>query len=133
MRLELPELFFRQKNNGASVFRISTATRNGRIEFEQIATVVERNGNIKPHGDHELTEQEISQIEAWLEDFNANRASTLANDLRRVAKELNYAAAGLSASSDGGEELNAAANDLLLSVLDIQRVIAAHAIRNRSR
>ena len=47
---ELPEYYFRIRENGAAVFRISTDNRQRRIEMEEIAIVNIRNGNIRPHG-----------------------------------------------------------------------------------
>ena len=46
---ELPEFYFRVRENGASVFRVDTENRHRRIEMHEIAMVNIRNGNIKAH------------------------------------------------------------------------------------
>ena len=48
---DLPDYYFRIRENGAAVFRVDTENRQRRIEFEEIAAVNVKNGNIKPHGD----------------------------------------------------------------------------------
>ena len=48
---DLPEYYFRVRENGAIVFRIDTENRMRRIEMDQIAVVNVKNGEIKPHGD----------------------------------------------------------------------------------
>ena len=55
---DLPEFFFRIRENGAVVFRVDTQNRQRRIEMEEIAVVNVKNGNIKPHGDRALTADE---------------------------------------------------------------------------
>ncbi len=48
---ELPDHYFRVRENGASVFRIDTGNRQRRIDMDPIATVNIRNGEVKPQGD----------------------------------------------------------------------------------
>ena len=63
---ELPEYYFRIRENGAAVFRISTDNRQRRIEMEEIAIVNIRNGNIRPHGERALSDDdETAIIEEW--------------------------------------------------------------------
>jgi hypothetical protein len=63
---ELPEYYFRVRENGAFVFRVDTENRQRRIEMDQIAVVNIRNGQIKPHGDRALTKEDVAAIEAWM-------------------------------------------------------------------
>ena len=51
---DLPEYFFRIRENGAVVFRVATENRQRRIEMEEIAIVNVKTGAIKPHGDRPL-------------------------------------------------------------------------------
>ena len=48
---ELPEYYFRVRENGAAVFRLDTENRHRRIDMDQIAVLNIRNGDIKPQGD----------------------------------------------------------------------------------
>ena len=57
---ELPDYFFRVRENGAVVFRVDTENRQRRIDMEEIATVNVNNGKIKPHGDRLLTKAETA-------------------------------------------------------------------------
>jgi len=41
---DLPEYYFRTRENGAAVFRVDTENRQRRIEMDQIAIVNVRNG-----------------------------------------------------------------------------------------
>ena len=68
---ELPEFYFRVRENGASVFRVDTENRHRRIEMHEIAMVNIRNGNIKAHGAHELTSDETTAITQWMEACRA--------------------------------------------------------------
>ena len=52
---DLPEYYFRIRDNGAAVFRVDSENRQRRIEMEQIASVNVRNGDMKPHGDRKLS------------------------------------------------------------------------------
>ena len=56
MSTELPDYYFRVRENGAAVFRVDTENRQRRIEMDQIAVVNIKNGEIKPHGDRQLSE-----------------------------------------------------------------------------
>ena len=52
---DLPDYYFRIRDNGATVFRVDTENRQRRIDMDEIATVNVKHGNIKPHGDRPLT------------------------------------------------------------------------------
>ena len=56
MSAELPNYYFRVRENGAAVFRVDTENRQRRIEMDQIAIINMRNGEIKPHGERRLSE-----------------------------------------------------------------------------
>ena len=62
MASDLPEYYFRIRENGAAVFKIDTENRQRRIEMEEIAIANVRNGNIKPHGDRKLSAEETAVI-----------------------------------------------------------------------
>jgi hypothetical protein len=68
---DLPEFYFRIRENGAAVYRVSTENRQRRIEMTEIAVVNIKNGNVRPHGDHELTDAEQAVIAVWMEERRA--------------------------------------------------------------
>ena len=80
MAAELPEYYFRVRENGAAVFRVDTENRHRRIEMDQIAVVNIRNGAIKPHGEYVLTDADLAHIQSWMEDRNQVLAH---RDIRR--------------------------------------------------
>jgi hypothetical protein len=59
MAADLPDYYFRGRDNGAFVFRIDTESRQRRIDMDQIAVLNIRNGEIKPHGDRTLSEDDL--------------------------------------------------------------------------
>ncbi len=59
---ELPNYYFRVRENGAAVFRVDTENRQRRIEMDQIAIINMRNGEIKPHGERRLSEDDLARI-----------------------------------------------------------------------
>jgi phage FluMu protein gp41 len=72
------------RENGAAVFRVDTENRQRRIEMDQIAIINMRNGEIKPHGEQTLSEDDLARIHSGREE----RASVLAHrdidDLHRA-------------------------------------------------
>ena len=86
---ELPDYYFRVRENGALVFRVDTENRQRRIEMDQIAVVNIKNGEIKPHGDRTLSEEDLDRIKAWM----AERAEMLAqrdiDDIFRAVDHMN--------------------------------------------
>ncbi len=65
---DLPDYYFRIRENGAAVFRVDTENRNRRIEMEQIAVANLKNGEIKPQGERKLTPEELTLIRRWMAD-----------------------------------------------------------------
>lgn len=89
---ELPEFYFRVRENGASVFRVDTENRHRRIEMHEIAMVNIRNGNIKAHGAHELTADETTAITQWMEARRALLKRRDLDDIHRTIDHLNETA-----------------------------------------
>lgn len=122
MVADLPEFYFRVRDNGAFVYRVDTENRQRRIEMDQIAVVNIRNGQIKPHGDHALTPDETRAIERWMEDRKAALARRTIDDIERTIDHLNHTAhwAQTSASEAELEQLSDA---LLLAMHDLRSVL----------
>ena len=62
---DLPPYYFRVRENGAFVFRVDTENRQRRIDMDQIAVINIRNGQVKAHGDRELSDEDMK---VFLED-----------------------------------------------------------------
>lgn len=122
MSTELPEYYFRTRENGALVFRIDTENRHRRIDMDQIAVVNVRNGEIKPHGGRELSEQDMEALTGWLEDRQALLARRNIDDILRTVDHLNLTAQ--RAQSKGtDEELEEITDSLLLAMHDLRTVL----------
>ncbi|HAR53781.1 MAG TPA: hypothetical protein DCS45_18170, partial [Roseovarius nubinhibens] len=86
---DLPEYYFRVRENGAFVYRIDTANRQRRIDMDQIAVVNIRNGQVKPHGDRELSDADMAAISDWIEERTEVLAWREIDDIHRAVDYLN--------------------------------------------
>ncbi|MXQ08781.1 hypothetical protein GQ651_13065 [Alphaproteobacteria bacterium GH1-50] len=118
----LPELYFRIRENGAQVFRVDTESRNRRIEMDQIAVVNIRNGEIKPHGEREITDDERAGIDAWVAERKETLRARDLDDARRMVDRLNLTALWMQQRATP-EEIDEVADALLLAMHDLRGVI----------
>ncbi len=122
MTTELPDFYYRTRDNGALVYRVDTENRQRRIEMEQIAVVNTNKGEIKPHGDRPLEPGELEEIRAWMEARQALLARREMDDILRAIDHLHQTAqwAQARASDDQLEEVTDA---LLLAMHDLRGVL----------
>lgn len=119
---ELPEFYFRVRENGAAVYRVDTQNRQRRIEMTEIAVVNVRNGRVKPHGSHQLTPEEQAVIEEWMAERTALLARRDLDDIHRTIDHLNLTAQwAQSRASDA--ELDNVTDRLLLAMHDLRSVL----------
>ena len=119
---ELPEFYFRVRENGASVFRVDTENRHRRIEMHEIAMVNIRNGNIKAHGAHELTADETTAITQWMKARRALLKRRDLDDIHRTIDHLNETAHWAQSRADD-EDLEDFTDRLLLAMHDLRSVL----------
>jgi hypothetical protein len=119
---ELPEFYFRTRENGAFVFRIDTENRMRRIEMDQIAVVNIRNGEIKPHGSRELSEEEIEVIKDWMVKRRRVLAERDIDDILRSVDHLNLTTQWAQSRATD-EQLEAVSDSLLLAMHDLRSVL----------
>ena len=119
---DLPDYFFRVRENGALVFRVDTENRQRRIEMDQIAVVNIRNGEIKPHGDRTLTEADLETIKSWMEDRIELLAHRDIDDILRAVDHLNLTSQWAQSKATD-EQLDAVTDDLLLAMHDLRSVL----------
>ncbi|MEL7131267.1 MAG: hypothetical protein AAGK77_02530 [Pseudomonadota bacterium] len=119
---ELPDYYFRVRENGAAVFRVDTENRQRRIEMDQIAVINIRNGEIKPHGDRSLSEGDLARIKSWM----AERADVLAHrdvdDIHRAVDYLNLTTQWAQSRATD-EQLEEVTDALLLAMHDLRSVL----------
>lgn len=122
MSADLPEYYFRVRDNGAVVFRIDTENRQRRIDMEEIATVNINNGKVKPHGDEALSAEEDALIAAWVADRRAVLAARDVDDILRAVDHLNLTTqwAQSKASDDALEQVT---DSLLMAMHDLRTVL----------
>jgi hypothetical protein len=119
---QLPDYYFRVRENGALVFRVDTENRQRRIEMDQIAVVNIRNGDIKPQGDRVLNERDLEVIHEWMAERTALLAERDIDDIYRAVDYLNLTTQWAQAKATE-EQLEAVTDDLLLAMHDLRSVL----------
>ena len=122
MATDLPDYYFRVRDNGATVFRVDTENRQRRIEMTQIAVVNVRNGEIKPQGDKALTEADVAAIQGWMADRVALLAQRDIDDIHRAVDYLNQTTHWAQAKASD-EQLEEVTDRLLLAMHDLRSVL----------
>ena len=118
----LPPYYFRIRENGAAVFRVDTENRQRRIELEEIAVVNVKNGNVRPHGETELTPQDLAAISDWLGKRQAQLARREVDDILRSVDHLNLTAQWVQSRATP-EDLDEVTDLLLLAMHDLRQVL----------
>jgi len=119
---DLPDHYFRIRENGAIVYRVDSENRQRRIEMDQIATVNVRTGDIKSHGDRSLTPDDMTAIRAWLERRQALLAAREVDDILRAIDHLNLTAQWAHARATA-EQLETVTDALLMAMHDLRGVL----------
>ena len=122
MASELPEYYFRVRENGAAVFRVDTENRQRRIEMDQIAVLNMRNGDVKPQGGRELSTADRAAIDAWMKERGAVLARREADGIRQVIDHLNLTAQWAQSKATP-EELEEMTDALLMAMHDLRSVL----------
>ena len=119
---DLPEFYFRIRENGAAVFRVDTENRMRRIEMDQIALVNVRSGEIRPHGERSLSDRDMVAIRDWM----ARRLDLLAmrdiDDIHRAVDYLNLTTQWAQSKASEAQ-LEAVTDALLLAMHDLRTVL----------
>ena len=122
MSAELTPYYFRVRDNGAFVFRVTTEDRQRRIAMDQIAVVNIRNGEVKPHGDRQLDAEDLAAIREWMEARREVLAARELDDIFRSVDHLNTTAQWVQTRATD-EELDAITDPLLLAMHDLRTVL----------
>lgn len=122
MTAELPEYYFRIRENGAAVFRIDTENRQRRIEMDQIAVINIRNGEVKPQGQRALTQADKAEISRWIEDRKALLAQRDVDDIHRAIDQMNLTTQWAQSKATD-DQLEDVTDRLLLAMHDLRTVL----------
>ncbi len=119
---DLPDHYFRVRDNGAAVFRVETENRARRMELIEIAMVNIRNGSVKPHGDTVLTDADMAVITAWMAARLETLASRDVDDIHRAVDHLNLTTQWAQSKATE-DQLEAVTDSLLLAMHDLRTVL----------
>ncbi|MBO9405938.1 hypothetical protein J7399_00745 [Shimia sp. R9_1] len=119
---DLPDYYFRVRENGAAVFRVDTENRHRRIEMDQIAVLNIRNGEVKPHGERTLSKEDKAAIGAWMEERRALLAERDIDDILRTVDHLNLTTQWAQSKATP-EQLEEITDTLLLTMHDLRSVL----------
>lgn len=122
MTADLPDYYFRVRENGAVVFRVGTENRQRRIEMVEIATVNVKNGNIKPHGEMDLSGADRAAIGEWLAARQAQLAAREVDDILRTVDHLNLTTQWAQSRATDAQ-LEAVTDALLLAMHDLRSML----------
>ena len=116
------DLYFRIKDNGATVFRINDDARQRRLDLQPIAEANVRNGDIKLRKDVELSAAERAEITAWLDARRETLKAREIAEARLTVEHLNATANWISGKPDeaAAEEMSDA---LLMAMHDLRAAI----------
>lgn len=119
---DLPEYYFRVRENGAAVFRVDTENRLRRIEMDQIAVINIRNGEVKAHGDRSLTVADLSAIRDWMAERTQVLARRDIDDIHRAVDYLNLTTHWAQTKATDAQ-LDQVTDPLLLAMHDLRSVL----------
>lgn len=122
MSADLPDYYFRIRENGAAVFSVDTQNRQRRIEMDQIAIVNVNKGEVKPHGDTDLTDEDIEAIQGWLDKRVRLLAQRDIDDIHRAVDYMNVTTQWVQ-SKASEEQLEDVTDALLLAMHDLRTVL----------
>ena len=119
---DLPDYYFRIRENGAFVFRVDTENRQRRIDMDQIAVVNIRKNEIKPHGERELTETDLEVIRDWMTERAALLDYRDIDDIHRAVDYLNTTTHWVQSRATD-DQLDLVTDALLLAMHDLRTVL----------
>lgn len=122
MEEALGKLYFRVRDNGATVFRVDAENRQRRLELDQLATVNLRKGVVRANGDREITPEEMAAIEGWIDARKATLAQRDVDDLWRCVDYLNQTAHLIQTRADD-DAADEATDALLMAMHDLRMVL----------
>ncbi|MFZ1469872.1 MAG: hypothetical protein WAT09_12980 [Paracoccaceae bacterium] len=119
---DLPDYYFRIRENGAAVFRVDTENRQRRIELDEIAAINVKNGNIKPHGETKLTPADMTVIEDWLAKRRAQLEARDVDDILRAVDHMNLTTQWVQSKATD-PQLEEVTDTLLLAMHDLRSAL----------
>lgn len=122
MSSELPDYYFRVRENGALVFRVQDDLRQRRLDMDPIASVNLRTDEIKPQGARKLLEADLDAIKAWISDRKETLDWRRIDDISRAIDHMNLTAHWAQTNATD-QELDAVTDTLLMAMHDLRSVL----------
>ncbi|MGO4916231.1 hypothetical protein [Pseudogemmobacter sp. W21_MBD1_M6] len=122
MSSDLPDYYFRIRENGAVVFRIDTENRQRRIDMDQIAVINIKNNDVKPQGDRELSAGDMAAIRSWMAERTDLLARRDIDDIHRAVDHMNLTTQWVQSKATD-EQLENVTDALLLAMHDLRSVL----------
>ncbi len=115
-------LYFRVRENGATVFRLDTENRQRRLDMDQIAVANVNNGQIKHQSDAPPNPEEHAAIEAWISARRKVLAKRDIDDILRAIDHLNLTTHWAQTRATDAD-LDIFTDRLLLAMHDLRMVL----------
>lgn len=115
-------LYFRIKDNGATVFRINDEARQRRLDLQPVAEANVRNGDIKLRKDVTLSDDERAEIKDWLEARRELLKGREIEQAQQTIEHLNATANWISGKPDE-DAAEAMSEGLLMAMHDLRAAI----------
>jgi len=120
--MDASQLYFRVKDNGATVFRIVEDGEKRRVQLEPLANVNLRKDEVKPQGSADMSAAERDQITSWMGTRRAFEAVKKRAEIDELCDRLGYAVAWVkSAATDA--EIDQLADPLLWGMHDLRAAL----------
>lgn len=119
---DLPDYYFRIRENGATVYRVDTENRQRRIDLDEIAVVNIRNGAVKPHGEYVLTAADKAAIQDWVDQRTVMLAQRDIDDIHRAIDHMNLTTQWAQSRATD-QALDEVTDKLLLAMHDLRMVL----------
>lgn len=120
--IDLPDYYFRVRENGAVVFKLDTENRQRRLDMQQIAVLNIRNGEVKPQGNTDLTDADRKAIDDWMAARREQLAARDVDDILRTVDHLNLTAQWVQSKATD-DQLDQVTDALLLAMHDLRTVL----------
>lgn len=118
--IKRPTLYFRRKDNGATVYRI-TSGDHSRLDMQQIA-VLKQNGEVKSQGKQQPTETELAEITAWHEVSKAEQKARDAARIDQLIIDMNATAQWIQANATD-KQISQTAEPILMAMHDLRSTL----------
>lgn len=128
----LPELYFRLRDGGASVFRMVDDARNGRLDMEQVATINLRSGEVRLSKDKTLSESEQETVDTWVADRRESQPWRRLDRAMQVIEDINQTAHWAQTEASD-KDLDGVSDALFLAMHDLRQVLVRRAADRMSK